>query len=393
MRSQGSRRALTCVLAICASLGLAGQARAADLSEGFDDIATLPGSGWQLVNNSEPIGTQPNWFQGAGFAAHTDTGFIAANFNNASGAGTISNWLITPVLPNLTTGDEWSFWTRKATIDTFPDRLEVRLSTNGSCTPGPGAMGVGDFQTLLLSINPNLVTGVYPTTWTEFTGTLSGLAGPQSGCLAFRYFVTNAGPAGTNSDYIGVDTFSYADSPDTTPPTVSILDGPAGTTRSSTPTFAFGANETVTFTCRIHPQGGPVPEFGTCSGPGNTHTPASPLASGAHTFEVRGVDAAGNAGTATRSFTVDTSRPPRPSACDRVQDRVAAAQAALEAAKAKLKKAKKKLAKAKKSGKAGKVKKAKRKVKKAKKAVKAAEADLEAEQQNVADACAPVEEE
>ncbi|QLQ05606.1 MAG: hypothetical protein HZY76_05610 [Anaerolineae bacterium] len=32
---------------------------------------------------------------------------------------------------------------------------------------------------------------------------------PGSGYARIRYFVTNAGPAGNNSDYIGIDTFSY----------------------------------------------------------------------------------------------------------------------------------------------------------------------------------------
>lgn len=61
---------------------------------------------------------------------------------------------------------------------------------------------------MLLSVNPSLITGVYPTSWTKFTATVSGLAGPTSGRVAFRYFVTNGGPSGANSDYIGIDEFS-----------------------------------------------------------------------------------------------------------------------------------------------------------------------------------------
>lgn len=57
-------------------------------------------------------------------------------------------------------------------------------------------------------MNPSLITGVYPTSWTKFTATVSGLAGPTSGRVAFRYFVTNGGPSGANSDYIGIDEFS-----------------------------------------------------------------------------------------------------------------------------------------------------------------------------------------
>lgn len=33
------------------------------LSENFDDVTTLPGSGWAQINHSAPIGTT-GWFQG-----------------------------------------------------------------------------------------------------------------------------------------------------------------------------------------------------------------------------------------------------------------------------------------------------------------------------------------
>ena len=58
----------------------------------------------------------------------------------------------------------------------FPDRLQVRMSTNGASTNvGSTATGVGDFTTLLLDINPNYTTNCYPNVWTQFTVTLSGL--------------------------------------------------------------------------------------------------------------------------------------------------------------------------------------------------------------------------
>jgi hypothetical protein len=88
--------------------------------------------------------------------------------------------------------------------------MEVRLSTNGASTNvGTGSTAVGDFTTLLTSINPGLVTGGYPAAWTEYTITISGLGGATSGRLAFRYFVTGGGPSGDNSNFIGIDTFSY----------------------------------------------------------------------------------------------------------------------------------------------------------------------------------------
>ncbi len=184
-----------------------------DFAEGFEDITLLPGQGWFFQNNSSPLGLT-DWFQGNDtvFPAHagTPTSYIGANFNNTSGVGTISNWMLTPQIA-LADGDTIAFWTRTATGSVYPDRLEVRLSTAGSSTNvGTLATDVGDFTTLLLTVNPSLAVGGYPEVWTQFTVTLSGIPGGATGRVGFRYYVTDAGPSGSNSDYIGIDTFEYA---------------------------------------------------------------------------------------------------------------------------------------------------------------------------------------
>jgi len=192
--------------------GIQGAPIAANFTEGFEDITLLAGAGWSLQNLSAPLGTT-DWFQGSPvtFPAHQGDpdAYIGANFNNtAGGTGIISNWLMTPEV-ELRNGTELRFWTRVPS-NAFPDRLEVRLSTSGSSTfAGAAATDVGDFDTLLLSIDENLV-GNYPVEWTEYVVEVSGLAETTSGRLAFRYFVTDAGPAGTNSNYIGIDTVSLA---------------------------------------------------------------------------------------------------------------------------------------------------------------------------------------
>ena len=196
------------LLAFCALTF--GQAQTNLLVESFDAIA-LPG--WTLTNQSSPVGST-GWFQGNDtvFPAQTGapTAYIGANFNNTSGAGTISNWLITPqVLAQ--DGDVLKFWTRTSTGGTFPDRLQVRSSTGTTFTAPSGATGLGSFTTLHLDINPTLVPGPggYPDVWTEFTITVAGVsATPVAMNFALRYFVTNGGPAGDNSNYIGIDTFS-----------------------------------------------------------------------------------------------------------------------------------------------------------------------------------------
>lgn len=184
---------------------------AAAFDEGFEDITLLPGAGWVMQNNSDPQGTT-DWFHGSAeaFPAHEGPvdSYIAANFNNAGGAGTISNWLLTPEF-EFNNGTKITFWTRKPADSDWADRLQVRLSTAGaSVDVGTGATDVGAFTELLLEINPDQIVGGYPDVWTEFTLTLDDSHEGFSGRVAFRYFVENGGPDGTDSDYIGIDTFS-----------------------------------------------------------------------------------------------------------------------------------------------------------------------------------------
>jgi hypothetical protein len=185
-----------------------------NIGEGFDDITTLAGNGWVMINNSNPLGTT-GWFQGNSsvFAAYdgNQAAYIAANFNNTSGTGTISNWLLTPE-QTIRNGDQVKFYTRTATGSIFPDRLQVRLSINGASTDvGTNESSVGDFNILLLDINPTLVAGGFPYVWTQFVVTISGLSGVESGRFGFRYYVTNGGPQGANSDYFGIDRVEFTD--------------------------------------------------------------------------------------------------------------------------------------------------------------------------------------
>src|SRR5699024_11076925 len=117
------------------------------LSEGFEDVEGLPAAGWAMVNNSEPVGLV-NWFQGNPdvFSSHLGAAdaYVGSNFNAAgTSPGHISTWLMTPEL-ELVNGSEFSFWTR-GTGGQWADRLEVRMSTDGTSTDaGTGFDGVGD---------------------------------------------------------------------------------------------------------------------------------------------------------------------------------------------------------------------------------------------------------
>jgi hypothetical protein len=193
------------------------------LSESFDDITTLAASGWTITNNSTSGGLN-SWFQGTPDVFSAQTGaansYVAANFNNAAFGGDISNWLISPVL-NLMDGEVLSFFTRTEEDSEFPDAMEVRLSTNGSsANVGATTTSTGDFTTLLLSINPALTPGGYPSDWALETIVLSGLGGPVSGRIAFRYAVIDTS---SNADFIGIDTVAVSSSVAPEPGTVALM--------------------------------------------------------------------------------------------------------------------------------------------------------------------------
>ncbi|MBB6369399.1 T9SS-dependent choice-of-anchor J family protein [Chryseobacterium shigense] len=189
-------------------------------SEGFTTFSSLAGAGWTTTNQSSPLGAS-TWAQGGGTAfsgggqAGGTTSFTLCNFNSTTGGtGTISNWLITPPI-TVKNGDVISFYSRKGgTNGSYADRLEFRLSDQGAASVAPsGAAGVGSYTNLAVSINPNLTNNTtvvdgYPLTWTQYSYTVSGLPADTSMRMAFRYFVTNGGPDGTNSNIVGVDTFA-----------------------------------------------------------------------------------------------------------------------------------------------------------------------------------------
>ena len=296
-------------LLFCSILGASISANAQAYTENFDDITTLAGSGWFTQNNSSPLGSL-SWFQGTSVAASgpfdayngAANAYLAVNFNSTAGSGTISNWQISPNR-TLRNGDVFTFYTRKPSLTgtDYPDRLELRLSTNGASTNvGTGAASVGDFPILLLSINPTLVVGGYPYTWTQYTVTISGLPAPTSGRIAFRYYVTSAGPTGTNSDYIGIDNVVYTPyiCPSFTISPASLPSGTAGTnyTQSFSQTGALGA-PSYAITAGAIPPGLTLSSGGLLSG--------IPTATGTFNFTITVADVSGCSGSAPYSITIN----------------------------------------------------------------------------------------
>lgn len=167
------------------------------LSEGFDDIGTLAGSGWVLQNLSTPVGTT-SWFQGTSAftaASGADNSYIAANFNSAGVGGTVSNWLITPEL-SLASATTLSFQVRNAG-EGYLDTVQVYFSANGAST------SVSDFTLI------SAYSGTEDTGWVQQTYNFSAVGG--TGRFALRYFV-----ADTNIDgnFIGIDSVSVTAVPE-----------------------------------------------------------------------------------------------------------------------------------------------------------------------------------
>ncbi len=122
---------------------------------------------------------------------------------------------------------------------------------------------------------------------------LSGLA---VGAHTFQVRATDA--AGNTDPTPATRTWAV----DQTPPQTTIGSGPSGVTTGPSTAFGFSSEAGATFECRL--DGG---NWAACASPEQL----TGLADGPHTFDVRAIDAAGNADTtpATRTWTVDATAP------------------------------------------------------------------------------------
>jgi hypothetical protein len=94
------------------------------------------------------------------------------------------------------------------------------------------------------------------------------------------------------------------------PPETMLDTGPSAKTADSTPEFSFSSNEdpNVIYECNLDGNG-----FGSCAAP---FAPGTPLLEGAHTFEVRAVDAFGADATPAASGTFEVDLTPPDTAID-----------------------------------------------------------------------------
>jgi hypothetical protein len=201
---------MTVLPVLTPSITIVSSADTGIFQENFEDFSTLTSKGWVFTNNSNPLGIK-GFAQGDSllFPAYNGTAnsYLNAGYLSGSGNSQISNWAITPIM-RVENGNTLRFYTRKPAGSVFADRLEVRMAPNAGTNVGNSATSVGDFTDSLRTINPSQTLFDYPSTWTLYEIPISGLQQPANVRFAFRYVVDNGGPAGTNSDNIGIDAVS-----------------------------------------------------------------------------------------------------------------------------------------------------------------------------------------
>ena len=202
-------------------------------SEDFDTAYAALARGWHFINKSIPVGGDvwqnggglPPWFPA--YSSHGSyVGFVGADYTSTTAAaGIISNWIVSPPVI-MQNGDKIVFYTRGllyysgtgSDSTDYANRLQLSINQfNDQLTVGNGT-DPGDFTNTLVDINPNYEfyhtdpnqysPTAYPSSWTRFEGTVTGLNEPVKGRFAFRYFVEGAGWNGLGSG-VGIDKVSY----------------------------------------------------------------------------------------------------------------------------------------------------------------------------------------
>ncbi|HEU4573957.1 MAG TPA: choice-of-anchor J domain-containing protein [Chitinophagaceae bacterium] len=189
-------------------------------TEEFTDFYGLSGKGWVVKDNTglNNSNAYAQWDQGLfgydkggvwyGFTAYSYTNFEGefaySSLSAEQATQSISSWLITPVL-SVKNGDKISFYARGDTTGVFTDRMQVLMNKSSSSNVGNSITSTGSFNTVLLDINSTQAPGGFPTTWTKYEYSFSGISGNIDTRIAFRHFVKNPG----NARGVGIDQFKF----------------------------------------------------------------------------------------------------------------------------------------------------------------------------------------
>ena len=164
-----------------------------DDMNGDNTVTGLEARGW-FFDDVDGEGTTTT-FQGnpTVFTAYEgpDDGYVGQNFNGAFAGGLlIDQWLISPEV-TVAAGDTLKFWHRSPDGSSWPDPLEVWISS----TAGTTAVA---FDIQLDAFNAS-ITG-----WQQYVGNFTAAGTVR---FAVRYYTTDGGPAGNESNYVGMDLF------------------------------------------------------------------------------------------------------------------------------------------------------------------------------------------
>jgi hypothetical protein len=188
-------------------------------SQSFESLAAAQTQGWKFKNLSD--GAATGWRVRAttifyGDPAFDGTNLLYSNYAAGNGAsGNLSDWAISParIFQN---GDKISFYAlSNGEVDGYPDRLQLRLNIFNSSDsiksddPASKSSEIGNFTHPLLDINQvySLDPGGFPSVWTKYEATISGMNKPDSGRFAFRYYLEYNG--GANGDELAIDKVVY----------------------------------------------------------------------------------------------------------------------------------------------------------------------------------------
>jgi MYXO-CTERM domain-containing protein len=164
-----------CALLLCAA-GMLPGARAAQISQGFNSILTLPGAGGGAVDNSTPPASN-QVYQNSVTVVDQDAAYYAAKAAAAFGAPVVAPASAPTLTPNPTTS--------------------------------------GDVGNALLDTNPNL-KAVLPASMTLETATVPGLTGAVTGTVTLPSFIVPDPPpvtatASFDSGFVPWDQFGAFD--------------------------------------------------------------------------------------------------------------------------------------------------------------------------------------
>jgi hypothetical protein len=193
---------------------------ATSFTEEFESVYQLEAKGWVITDNSDAnnSGTYAGWGQGRrevdkagvwfGFSAYSYSAsqdeFAYSSVSSSAAPYSINSWLITPVL-SVKNGDKISFYTRDDTTGNYTERMQVLMNKSALSDIGNKVNSVGGFATVLIDINSVQAASGYPTIWTKYEYTFSGISGKTDTRIGFRHYVTNT----ANAKGIGIDLFRF----------------------------------------------------------------------------------------------------------------------------------------------------------------------------------------